>query len=90
MKYRGKDTITKEAGNNKYFEEVKLRSSIAIQVDRMREQGKGSQEVECGDLLAVFRVIVKDGGIIRLGEGDLEVTCMKERMDGFCVTNRNG
>ena len=29
---------------------------------------------------AVFRFIVQDGGIIKLGVGDLEVACMKERI----------
>ena len=28
----------------------------------------------------VSRFIVQDGGIIKLGEGDLEVACMKQRM----------
>jgi hypothetical protein len=36
--------------------------------------------VEGGLLLAVFRFIVQDGGIIKLGVGDLEVACMKERI----------
>ena len=36
--------------------------------------------VEGGLLLAVFRFIVQDGGIIKLGEGDLEVACMKASM----------
>ena len=33
---------------------------------------------------AVFRFIVQDGGIIKFGEGDLEVACMKQGMGGGC------
>ena len=38
------------------------------------------QVVEVGDLPAEFRFIVQDGGIIKLGVGDLEVACTKERI----------
>ena len=67
-----------------------LRNSVWV--DRMREQEmvagdlimednvKCAQEVEGWDLLAEHRFIVQDGEIIKLWEGDLEVTCMKERM----------
>ena len=36
--------------------------------------------VEGGLLLAVFRFIVQDEGIIKLGVRDLEMACMKERI----------
>jgi hypothetical protein len=81
MEYRGYDTIAQEeAGNNKLFIDVRL--IINILVDRMREQEmmartwmrmvKCAQEVEGGDLHAVFRCIVQDGGIIKLEEGVLD------------------
>ena len=44
--------------------------------------------VEGGLLLAVFRFIVQDGGIIKLGEGDLEVACMKDEMGGNVVESQ--
>ena len=64
----------------------------SILVDKIREQEmvvgdlkmednvKCAQEVEGWDLFAELRFIVQDGEIIKLGEGDLEVTCMKERI----------
>ena len=63
--------------------EVTEENGTCSQEDRMREQEmmartwmgmdkvKCAQEVEGGDLLAVFRFILQDGGIIKLGEGDL-------------------
>ena len=38
---------------------------------------------------AVFRFIVHDGGIIKLGEGVLKVSCMKERMGEDLVENQD-
>ena len=50
-----------------------MREQEMVARDWMRmDKVKYTQEVEGGDLLAVFRSIVQDGGIIMLGEGDLE------------------
>ena len=89
MEYWGKDTHHTGGGWEQALHRG-VRNSILV--DRMREQEmvagdlimednvKCDQEVEGWDLLAELRFIVQDGEIIKLGEGDLEVACMKERM----------
>jgi hypothetical protein len=37
----------------------------------------------------MFRFIVQDGGIIKLGEGDLEVACMKEWIGLTAIRRRH-
>ena len=91
VEYLGQDTNTQEeAGNNKHFIDVWVRNCILV--ERMREQEMVAgdwmridkvrcvQEVEGGEVPDVFRLIVQDGGITKLGEEDLEVACVRERM----------
>ena len=49
-----------------------------------------AQEVEGWDLLAVLRFIVQDGKIMKPGEEDLEVACMKEGMGEDVVESYTG
>ena len=92
VEHSGQDTNTQEeAGNNKhFFIDVWVRNSILV--DRMREQSmvagdwmrmdkvKCFQEGEGGELPSVFMFIMQYGGITKLGEGDLQVACMRERI----------
>ena len=92
VEYRGLDTHTQEeAGNNKHF--IDLWVENKTMVDRMMEmllvagdwirmenvkcvkEGEGGEEFP-----DVFRFLLEDGGISRLGEEDVEVAFMIERI----------
>ena len=49
------------------MKEQEMMAKTRMGMDRV----KCGQELEVGDLLAMCRFIVQDGGIIKLGEGDL-------------------
>jgi len=92
MEYRGQDTMTQEeAGNNKHFIDVWVRSLFLV--DSIRRQSITAKDwvrmhrVKCikeeagQDLPAVFRFIVEDGDVDKLGEEDAEVNCIIERLE---------